>query len=96
MIEHVTIERKSDDGLTQWTWRFYYDAQTLWLDYYSTAQRATRRHGFSVTECYSRLNIRASTMQESDVVLPADLKEEAIKKFCERITVKRWNDGKAA
>lgn len=94
MSERVTIERLSKDKLTKWMWEFWYDKKTLWLDYYAELQRPTRRHGFSESQRYSRLNKRFSTINESDVVLPADLKGEAIKKLCEGITIKRWSERK--
>lgn len=94
MIEHVTIKRESADHLTEWQWRFYYDSHALWLDFYGEFQRPTRRHGFNCTQSYSRINARGSTLTVVDVVLPADVKDEAIKEFCKGITVKRWNERK--
>lgn len=92
MIEHVTIERESTDSLTRWTWRFYYDRHALWLDYYGEFQRPSRRHRFTCIASYGRINPRGSSLREADVFLPADLKDEVVKKFCEGITVKRWSE----
>jgi hypothetical protein len=92
VIEHVTVEHKSQDGLIMWKWRFYYEGQTLWLDHYATLERKTRRHSFVATEVYSRFDKRASTISETDLVLPSTVKEEAIKQFCQSISVKRWSE----
>ena len=92
MIEHVTIERQSKDRLVEWKWRFYYDSHVLWLDYYGEFQRPTRRHGFTCTQSYSRLDNRGHGLAESDVVLPAEVIHEAITSFCKGIAVKRWSE----
>jgi hypothetical protein len=92
VIEFVTVERTNGD-LVKWQWRFYYDCHTLWLDYYATLERATRRHGFKVTECYRRGGRDYDhQINESDVTLPADVIAEAVEKFCQGITVKRWSE----
>jgi len=98
MSNRVTIEHKSQDGLTLWTWRFWYDNGTLWLDHYATRERKSRRHVFVATEVYSRLDPRSSTISETDLVLPSTVKDEAISQFCQGLTVKRWSErkGKAA
>lgn len=90
MIEHVTVERTNGD-LVKWEWRFWYDNHVLWLDYYATLERPSRRHKFKVTEYYTRINKRDTSITlASDVVLPADVKAEAVEKFCKDITVERW------
>lgn len=94
VIETVTVVRHSEDRLTQWVWRFYYDNRVLWLDHYEELQRSTRRHGFNTTSQYSRVFKNRSDMNESDVVLRADVIDEAVKKFRDGITVKRWSERK--
>lgn len=93
MIEFVTVERTSGD-LIKWEWRFWYDAHNLWLDNYAALERPSKRHKFRVTERYGRQARRDydHKLNESDVVLPHDVKAEAVAKFCEGITVKRWSE----
>lgn len=92
MIEFVTVER-NPNPLLRWQWRFYYDRHTLWLDYYATLERPTKRHGFKTTECFSRLGRDYDhKIAEADVTLPADVADDAIKKFTEGIAVKRWSE----
>lgn len=93
MIEHVTVERLDKTGLIKWEWRFWYDRHALWLDFYATLERPTKRHGFKVTECFSRLG-RGYDRQisEDTVTLPADVIKEAVDKFTTGITVKRWSE----
>lgn len=94
MSDYVHIVRHSEDRLTQWVWRFWFHNHTLWLDGYEELQRPTRRHGFNTTIRYQRIMGRDNSLNESDVVLRADVMEEAIKKFTEGITVKRWSERK--
>ena len=94
LSDYVDVEVISKDGLVRWEWGFWFDNHTLWLDYYGESTRATRRHKFIVTQSFIRLNPRQSTMPESDVIIPATIQEEAIKKFTEGITVKRWSERK--
>lgn len=89
-IEFVTVERTSGD-LVKWAWHFWYDNHTLWLNRYHEFQRPNKRHKFRVKESYMRQDSRDATIKSAeDVVLPADVTKEAVTKFCERITVKRW------
>ena len=90
MNEYIAVEKVSENGLIRWEWRFWFYEHTLWLDYYIESERASRRHRFVVTESFSRLNLRGSTMKEADVILPATIKEEALKRFCESVVIKRW------
>jgi hypothetical protein len=90
MIEHLTIARDAKDRLTNWQWRFWYDSHTLCLDWYCEFQRPTKRHSFRTVHSYSALNPRGGhDLAEIDVVLPADVREEAVTEFCRGITVKR-------
>lgn len=91
----VTI-RREPNPLTEWTWRFwYYDRRhALVLDYYCTAERPSKRHKFRVTESYSRIDNRRHNLQESDVVLPADVIAEAKQIFTDPLRVLRWSEAK--
>lgn len=96
MNEYITIEKQSENKLTLWTWRFWFNDMTLWLDYYSTSERPTSIDEYKVTGWYSRLPLRApSSILEADVVLPAAVQDEALQKVRESITVKRWGERKA-
>lgn len=91
MIEFVTVERTDGNHLVKWAWHFWYDGHVLWLNRYHEFQRPDKRHKFRVKETYQRHDSRGSTIKKAEnVLLPYDVKEEAIKKFCEGITVKRW------
>jgi len=90
MHEFVTVERTGGD-LVKWSWHFWYDSHVLWLNRYHEFQRPDKRHKFRVAQTYQRCDARGSTIQKAeDVVLPADVTKEAVAKFCEGITVKRW------
>lgn len=92
MIEHVKISRDSKDGLTNWQWRFWYDSHVLWLDWYCEFQRPTKRHSFTAVHSYSAIEPRGHDLAEMDVVLPADVTQEAVSEFCKGITVKRRSE----
>jgi len=92
VIEYITIGRDSKDGLVNWQWRFWYDSHALWLGWYAEFQRPTRRHSFKTVHSYSALDSRGHDLAEIDVVLPADVTQEAIAEFCRGITVKRRSE----
>ncbi len=84
----IVIEKKIDD-LTREVYIFYYhhDKRTIILDSYSLENRETKRHKFRTKKIYSRKG-HGSNLKESEVVLPEEIKQQALEKFISRITVR--------
>ncbi len=83
------------DKLTRECYRFWFYVGTLWLDTYTYQTRETTRHGWKTQKFYTRLDHRFSLSQienPEDVPLSDEIKQQAIKKFTETLTVQTWKD----
>lgn len=92
---NITVTREPDP-LTRWEWDFwYYDRRhALVLDRYRTLTRATKRHKFRVTEQYNRIDTHRNGLTENDVVIDADVDEEARRRFTKDLKVQLWGECK--
>lgn len=92
MMQHVEVTRNGD--LVKREWRFWYDERRhqLVLDSYRKLARETKRHGYKIVDGteYARILRRGSQISATAVPLPADVKDEALKKFADTLTVTIW------
>jgi hypothetical protein len=91
MYYRIEIDHEAENSLTSTRWVFWFDDSTLWLDGYYEFARASKRHKFLTSRCYTRTDRRNSTMTVEEAPLPDDVKAEALKKFVDQITVQKWN-----
>lgn len=96
MLSPPRVTRVSPDGLTTEKWRFClcFDTQII-LDEYRVLRLPTKRHKVPVLVAeYSRLRERDSTLTESQVPWPEDVREEALQKLLTQFQVVRWSEAR--
>ena len=71
-------------------WRFYLLDSTLYLDEYIITRKEGRKT-ISV-DTYSRLEHRRSNLEENEVPLTNEIKQEALDNFINSINVKTWSE----
>lgn len=91
----ITVEREGKGGLWKQVWEFWYfdGAHALVLDRYTSSERTSKKHAFRPIEggYYNRLDARESSIAEAGVIIPADVAEEAMRKFSESLRVITWS-----
>jgi hypothetical protein len=75
------------DDLTREKWRFYYEERrhVLILQEFIIETRATKRHGWKVSNSYSRIDRRHNTMPCPE--LSEDIRTMALLDFTTKLTV---------
>jgi hypothetical protein len=86
---------KQIDDLTKEKWNFTYIDNTIYLESYYLEKRESKRHrNYKKIKVYERLSERDSNINESEVLLNDELKQEALKQFVSQIKVIKWSERK--
>lgn len=81
------------DELTIESWRFILLYNTLFLDSYCIKRKKSTRHrNYEVLKKYERIGGRGNTMQEYEVPLREDLKQDVLTQYMSSIKVKKWSE----
>lgn len=84
---------KQIDDLTIERFKFIDINNNLYLDIYSLEKRESTKHRkYTKIKKYDRLMERVSNMEESDVPLTDDIKDEAFRMFISKIKVLKWSE----
>jgi hypothetical protein len=88
----VIIEKQIDE-LTVERFEFYHTENKLYLDKYLLKKREnTRMRNYRLKLKYDRLNVRDSSLEESEVPFTEEIKAEAIKQFVDSIKCLKWSE----
>jgi len=83
----VEITNNIND-LEQELWSFIFlDRKMLTVDHFSHLARKSKRHGWKTDTQYNRINQRDNTLGDGQVPLTEPIKQQALAKFIEDITV---------
>lgn len=84
-MNHVTIEKLSEDGLHCIRWCFYLLNSTLVVDSYAEMSRESRRHKFKIDQNWERLHSRNNLMRKAQVPLTPEVMAEAKAAYIEKL-----------
>ena len=87
----MTVERKLDD-FNRLTWGFIMIDKNIVVSTYSVWARQTKRHGWKIVNSYRSHDRRHSSLQENDVPLPEDVKQEALDLYVSMLRVCKFSD----
>ena len=88
----MEIEKQIDE-LTIQRWRFIFIDGNIYLESYYVLQKESKRHrNYRTLKKYERLSKRDSNMEENEVPLTTELKEEALNQFVYKIKVLKWSE----
>lgn len=85
MLDRISFEHESGEGMTATRWSFYLLRETLVVDSYMEVARSSRRKKYSPVRVWSRLNGRDNTMAQSDVPLTSEIAQEAQDRFIQQL-----------
>ena len=89
MFIRIEVQRKNQT-LHQ-TWEFTVIDHSLYLDKYRLDEVIPPKRKGENIDYYNRLSDRDSNLHLDNVPLPEDVKEEALKQYISKITVKKWD-----
>lgn len=89
-MKRIEVVREDCTRLSRQRWAFFYDYRSGYLrpTEYCVESRSTVRHKFRDDERWSHIDRRHNTL--SSLVLPDDVRDEAVRLFCIGIVVKEW------
>ena len=88
----MEIEKQIDE-LTIQRWRFSFIDRNIYLESYYVLQKESKRNrNYRTMKKYERLNKRDNNMEENEVPLTTELKEEALNQFVSKIKVLKWSE----
>jgi len=91
-MQRIIVEKRKDE-LTLETWEFYFLDGILYLDKYLLCKRESKsKRKYETLKKYDRLRERDSTIEESQVPLTDEIKNEAFNQFVSKIKILRWSE----
>jgi hypothetical protein len=88
----MEIEKQIDE-LTIEKWRFSFIDRNIYLESYYILQKESKRHkNYRTLKKYERLSKRDSNVEESEVPLTDELKQEALNQFVSKIKILKWSE----
>ena len=91
-MKFLEVVRNIDDlNRKVWTFSYFDNWHTLYLDVYALECRKTKRHGWKGEARYYRLDSRYNTIKLEDVELPIDVINEIKANFFNTLQVKLWD-----
>jgi hypothetical protein len=88
----MEIEKQIDE-LTIEKWRFRFIDRNIYLESYYILQKESKRHkNYRTLKKYERLSKRDSNVEESEVPLTDELKQEALNQFVSKIKILKWSE----
>lgn len=92
---NITVEKQIDKNTKEvFSFWFYENRATLYLDSYDLQRRDTPRHKFKTVKKYSRLDYprHPDPIKLKDVPLTEEIKKQALEVFMSTIKVDVWKD----
>ena len=84
---------KRMDALTAHYWRFRFMHGHLFLTSFVLLKKKSLKHRkFHPVEIYDRIDKRNSTIQESEVPISKEIRDEALQAFFKTISCKLWSE----
>ena len=90
----MSIEiKKERNAVKIEVWRFSMIRDTLFLETYYIAEKQSTRHRKYINKVYyDRIMSRNNTIEEADVPLSREIKEEALNLYFNKVKCKKWGD----
>ena len=89
-IEVKRIDKNPESNIHQ-EWTFVLIEETLYLDLYRCDEVVPPKRKGRNIDFYNRLSQRDSNVHLEHVPLPEDVKEEALKLYVAKLSVKKWD-----
>lgn len=92
MTINIVVTRQYNNDLTQVNYGFYYfvDSNKLKLNHYEEIHRESTRHKFKLDKYrntwWDQGNNRDATTRRADIIVPDDVKAEAIQQIIDLVT----------
>lgn len=84
---------KQIDELTQEVWNFWFNNGNLYLDRYFLKKREDKKKRvYRNIKTYDRIFSRNNNIEEDEVPLPEEIKQEALRLFTSNIKVLKWSE----
>jgi len=85
--------KKQRNALRIEVWRFIIIRETLFLDRYFIAEKESTRHRkYNDVVRYDRVMTRGNSIEESEIPLTNEIKNEALNMYFDTINCKKWSD----
>ena len=88
----IEITRKEGNYTKLWVFSYFKESDlTLYLENYRYSLKIEGKRVHQVIQQYDRLMTRNNTLTVEEVPFPDEVKNEALKTFIDKITVKKWD-----